>query len=75
MKKAFFLFAMIAAVVGCNSNDNSDGGTGTGPRSTDEDTAATNVQHVENVNGNIPDTANSINIGNEKDNTGDTTKH
>ena len=72
MKKGFFLFALIAAVaIGCNSNDsaNSTGtddgeGIGTGPRSTDEDTAAKNVYTVENANGNMPDTSNSINIGN-----------
>jgi len=72
MKKAFFLFALTASLMACNSNDNN--GVGTGPRSTDEDTEATNVQVVENVNGNIPDTTNSINISTEKGNVGDTTK-
>jgi hypothetical protein len=73
MKKAFFLFALIAALTACNNNDgnsnSTDGdagdGIGTGPRSTDEDTTATNVHNVENANGNMPDTTNSINIGTE----------
>jgi len=70
MKKAFYLFGFIVVLTACNNDDNS--GTGTGPRSTDEDTAATNVQVVENANGNMPDTTNSVNIGTETPN--DTTK-
>lgn len=70
MKKAFLIFAIAAAFAACN---NSDEGTGTGPRSTDEDTAATNVQTVENANGNMPDTSNSIDIGTSTPT--DTTKH
>ena len=79
MKKAFILFACIAALTtGCNNSDNSNAsgdnseGIGTGPRSTDEDTAARNIHSVENANGNMPDTTNSINIGNDpKYNTAD----
>lgn len=67
MKKAFYLFAFAAALAACNNNSGDNGtGTGTGPRSTDEDTAATNVQVVENANGNMPDTTNSINISTDK---------
>ena len=73
MKKACFLFAIVAALASCNSNDgasnstdtNTDNGVGTGPRSTDEDTTAANAHNVENANGNMPDTTNSINIGTE----------
>ena len=72
MKKTLYFFAFAAALAACNSNDN-NGGTGNGPRSTDEDTAATNVQVVENANGNMPDTNNSINISTEKG--GDTSTH
>jgi len=74
MKKALYFFAFAAVVAACNSNDSNsnNGGVGNGPRSTDEDTAATNVQVVENANGNMPDTSNSINISTEKG--GDTSK-
>lgn len=69
MKKAFYLFAFAAALAACNNNgsssDNGDG-TGNGPRSTNEDTEATNVQVVQNANGNMPDTTNSINISTDK---------
>ena len=73
MKKAFIFFGLIAALTACNNNDgnsnstDSDAGNGigTGPRSTDEDTAAANMHNVENANGNVPDTVNSINIGTE----------
>ena len=77
MKKTFLVLAIAAAIVSCNSNNSTDSGDtgGTGPRATDEDTTATNVQHVENANGNMPDTTNSINIGTEKTGTADTTKH
>jgi hypothetical protein len=77
MKKAFVLLAMIAAFVSCN-NDSNEGGTGTGARSTDEDTTATDAHNVENVNGNMPDTTNSINLGDEGSGAGtggDTTRH
>jgi hypothetical protein len=77
MKKVFFLFAIVAALAACNNNDgnsnSTDGdagdGIGTGPRSTDEDTTAVNVHSVENANGNIPDTNNSINLGTEQSGT------
>ena len=69
MKKAFYFFVFAAALAACNndgsSGDNSDG-VGTGPRSTNEDTEATNVQVVQNANGNMPDTTNSINISTDK---------
>lgn len=73
MKKVFFLLAFTAALAACNDNDSNssstdtdaDNGIGTGPRSTDEDTTAVNVHNVENANGNMPDTTNSINIGTE----------
>jgi hypothetical protein len=73
MKKAFFLLATIAILGSCGNSDSnssatdtdSDNGIGTGPRATDEDTAAKNVYTVENANGNMPDTSNSINIGND----------
>jgi hypothetical protein len=83
MKKAFFLFATIAILASCGNSDSnssatdsdSDNGIGTGPRSTDEDTAAKNVYNPMNANGNMPDTSNSINIGTEKTGgTADTTK-
>lgn len=82
MKKALSLLALIAALAACNNNGNgssgndSSNGIGTGPRSTDEDTAATEVQHVQNANGNMPDTTNSINIGTETPNPSkDSVKH
>jgi len=81
MKKAFFLFAIIAALTACNNssngnnaNNDSSNGIGTGPRSTDSDTAATEVQHVQNANGNMPDTTNSINIGTTTPNGKDSSK-
>ena len=78
MKKAFYLFAFVAALAACNNNSgsssNNGDGTGTGPRSTDEDMAATNVQVVQNANGNMPDTTNSINISTEKPKDTSTTK-
>jgi hypothetical protein len=71
MKKAFVLFAMIVALAGCNNGSN-DGGEGDGGlgRGTDEDTTATDAHNVENVNGNLPDTTNSINLGDEGRGTG-----
>lgn len=72
MKKALVLFVSIAMLAACNSNDND--GTGTGPRSTDEDTTAVNVHNVENANGNMPDTSNSINIGTETEGRVDSSK-
>lgn len=73
MKKAFLVFLTIASVTGCANNDNT--GTGSGPRSTDADTAASNIHVVENANGNMPDTANSINIGTDTKTTTDTARH
>jgi hypothetical protein len=64
MKKAFVLLAMIAAFAGCNDGDTGTGSGGLG-RGTDEDTTATDAHNVENVNGNMPDTTNSINLGGE----------
>jgi hypothetical protein len=37
----------------CNNNGEGDG---------DDDTASSNITNVENVNGNLPDTSNSINL-------------
>jgi len=59
---------------GNNANNDSSNGIGTGPRSTDSDTAATEVQHVQNANGNMPDTTNSINIGTTTPNGKDSSK-
>lgn len=51
----------------CNSGSNGDEG---------EDTTSTNLGPVENVNGNIPDTGNSINLGSDDTSkTIDTTPH
>lgn len=54
--------AVLFFAAACNG-----GGEGTG----DEDTTSTNLTPVENVNGNIPDTTNSINLGSD-DTTGTT---
>ena len=51
--------ALVLFVTACNS-----GGEG----SANEDTTSSNITNVENVNGNIPDTSNSITL-----NAGDTT--
>lgn len=45
---------MLLFTAACNG-----GGNGAG----EEDTTSTNLTPVENVNGNIPDTTNSINLG------------
>ncbi len=68
MKKMIFLFALVAAIASCSDNSSTNQGTdedgvGYGPRSTDDDTTAVNVQIVQNANGNMPDTTNSINLG------------
>ena len=61
MKKAFYMALIAAAAAGCNSSGNG---------SSSSDTSHTNTQSVENVNGNMPDTSNSVPItgrGNRKD--------
>ena len=60
MKKIFFLFS-IAAIVSCNSD---------GSNSSADDTTSVNKTGVQNVNGNIPDTTNSINVGTDTDTAG-----
>jgi len=52
MKKLVSI-ALIAAIAGCNSSGSGNNGS---------DTSRMNTQSVENVNGNIPDTSNSIPI-------------
>ena len=56
------LAAVLFFAAACNSGGNGEGG---------EDTSSTNLTTVENVNGNIPDTTNSINLGSD-DTTGTT---
>jgi hypothetical protein len=52
MKKIFFAL-FVLAVASCNNDSDSANNT---------DTTVTNVSGVENVNGNIPDTTNTISI-------------
>jgi len=52
MKKTFFAL-LVLFFVSCNNDSKS---------STSEDTTVTNISGVENVNGNIPDTTNTISI-------------
>ncbi len=52
MKKTFFAL-LVLVFVSCNNDSKS---------STSEDTTVTNISGVENVNGNIPDTTNTISI-------------
>lgn len=47
---------MILFATACNSGGNGDEGA---------DTSSTMMGPVENVNGNMPDTTNSINVGND----------
>ncbi len=50
-----FLFAfLIICVAGCNNNGDTS--------SSEKDTNVTNISGVENVNGNMPDTTNSITV-------------
>ncbi len=51
--KKIFLAITVFAFVACNNDSDSSSG---------EDTTVTNVSGVENVNGNIPDTTNTISI-------------
>ena len=58
---------MILFATACNSGSKGDEG---------EDTTSTMMGPVENVNGNMPDTANSISVGNDTTQTPmDTTPH
>jgi hypothetical protein len=52
MRKLFFALT-IFAFTACNNDSNS---------SSDEDTTVTNVSGIDNVNGNMPDTTNTISI-------------
>lgn len=54
--KAISLASILAVLLAtaCNSSGNGNG---------DKDTSGTNLTGVENVNGNIPDTSNSMNLG------------
>jgi hypothetical protein len=59
--------AMILLATACNSNGKGDEA---------EDTTSTIMGPVENVNGNMPDTTNSINVGSDTTQTTiDTTPH
>ncbi len=53
MKKIFFGLIVFVFVACNNASDTS---------SSDEDTTVTNVSGIDNVNGNIPDTTNTISI-------------
>ncbi len=53
------------AVISCNSNGND---------SASEDTTGVNMPGIENVNGNIPDTSNSITIDDTTTSSKDTLK-
>ena len=44
---------VILFAAACNNNGEGDG---------DDDTASGNITNVQNVNGNLPDTSNSINL-------------
>lgn len=60
-----FLLLLFAAA--CNGSGEGNG---------DEDTTATTIGPVENVNGNMPDTSNTIDLGDDTANTTiDTTPH
>ncbi len=61
MKKLFLAASFALALTACNSNGNSNdsGDTASGDK----------VSAVENVNGNLPDTSNTINLGGDKDTT------
>lgn len=60
MKKIFMIMMVAAAVAGCNSDGNG---------SSSEDTTGSNTPGIENVNGNLPDTTNSINLDSDHDTT------
>jgi hypothetical protein len=53
MKKLFFSLAVSTCILACNNSGNT---------STTKDTAATSPTNVENVNGNVPDTASGMNL-------------
>jgi hypothetical protein len=58
MKKILFLFLMAPAFVACNNNDSND--------TTNNDVADSTVNTApatDNVNGNIPDSTNTIDVG------------
>ena len=59
--KKFILILLAIPVFSCNSNAKKDA-----PPSEN------NYPAVQNVNGNMPDTTNSINLGNKKDSTSST---
>jgi hypothetical protein len=58
MKKILFLFLVATAFVACNNNDSND--------TTNNDVADSTVNTApatDNVNGNIPDSTNTIDVG------------
>lgn len=59
MKKLLFAAIFASGMIACNSNGE---GSETGDTATGDKVSA-----VENVNGNIPDTTNTINLGGDKD--------
>lgn len=59
MKKSLIMFATVFVFISCNSNKHSNEKVG-------EDVDPYRQVGVENVNGNIPDTTNSINLSTNK---------
>ena len=57
MKKILFVFSIVA-LVSCNSDGNN---------SATDDSTSVNKSGVQNANGNLPDTTNSINVGTDSD--------
>lgn len=56
MKKLFFALVLFTAAAACNNNDDNE-------TSVDNDSTVNTAPAVENVNGNIPDTTNTIDVG------------
>jgi hypothetical protein len=59
MKKIMLAALTASLFIACNSNDSTN--------DSGETTSGDKVSAVENVNGNIPDTTNTINLGGDKD--------
>ncbi|MGV3658260.1 MAG: hypothetical protein ACO1NX_09905 [Chitinophagaceae bacterium] len=55
MKKIFVMALLFTAATACNNNSNE--------ASADDDSTVRTAPAVENVNGNIPDTTNTIDVG------------
>ncbi len=71
MKKIIFVTVLLFALVSCNSNSSKT--------ESSEDSTKTDIKSTQNVNGNIPDTTNSIgtpggNIDSSKIKSRDSTK-